>query len=612
MDQSELKLSKRSSSSSSSSSDTVSTTHSRRFMKQWMNYTHLWAQEGLDFLPEATFIQFVVYIFWSLVLGVLIALLVAALRYLVHETEALFYYAGAEIAFLTGGPAYTPINTLIGNVSVGLFTGVVTHRFFKELVGSGVVASNIAMALGTQIPLYVLLLRFFLTLVFLSGNTPVGMEGPVLHMSAALGSAVFTLGTAPFLPKILRLPANASSTLMVIGFSGGLSAAFNTPLAGVIFGIEETMNHRNLGMSTGIMALTSLSAAIVTRLIGELDGSENSVWHFHISKYLTHDLEDTDLHWSYLAAIPIGILSGLAASLFVKGILVTRSLFYKAKWLPPQYRLTVVGVFTGVGAIIVFWLLRIQACHATYTGFFSTSHGIGNQVVDSWFESAVHYAKPRLDKFEHLELKACGHEFVPQDLLTNAQALANRNLAEGSRKVLRNWAVWEPLVLGIGKFLGALLVTAAGGSGGIFSPALFIGGSVGYTFELIIDAIFPHKDTLTNILFPLCIIFGMAGFFAGLLRLPLTSVAVVYEMTSLGSLQAHYIIPIMGAAFIAFLVSGRIDSESLYDRMMRQDGLDPHEIFALRFVKRHCAHDVESQEEPDSPEDQDAPKVASA
>lgn len=131
----------------------------------------------------------------------------------------------------------------------------------------------------------------------------VGREGPIIQIGASFGS---TLG------QVLGMPPRQTVTLIAAGAAGGIAATFNAPLGGLIFGIElllVSINARNILPVT----ITTVTASYMGRV---LLGVEPSFYFSALTKL--------DLHlsspWNLLFYIPFGIIMGLVATLFVRGI----------------------------------------------------------------------------------------------------------------------------------------------------------------------------------------------------------------------------------------------------------------------------------------------------
>lgn len=106
---------------------------------------------------------------------------------------------------------------------------------------------------------------------------------------------------------------------------------------------------------------------------------------------------------------------------------------------------------------------------------------------------------------------------------------------------------------------------ASGGCGGIFAPALFIGGMLGGGVGYI-DAIVFHHSMDSVGAFALV---GMGAVFAGIIRAPMTSVLIIFEMTGSYGL----ILPLMIANMSAYALARHLRHLPIYEALLVQDGI---------------------------------------
>ena len=175
----------------------------------------------------------------------------------------------------------------------------------------------------------VLMYKFVGGLICLCAGLSVGREGPSVQMGACIGEGV---------SKNLKNLDNEEKYLITSGASAGLSAAFNAPLSGVMFALEEA--HKNFSplVLTSAM-IASISADFVSKqffgLIPSLDFRK---------------VESLPLK-NYWTLIILGIIIGISGVIFNKGILKTQSLFKKSK-LSIEIKCIIPFVITGVVALI--------------------------------------------------------------------------------------------------------------------------------------------------------------------------------------------------------------------------------------------------------------------
>ncbi len=132
---------------------------------------------------------------------------------------------------------------------------------------------------------------------------------------------------------------------------------------------------------------------------------------------------------------------------------------------------------------------------------------------------------------------------------------------------LRNQYTWEILaVLGFTKILTTSLSFVSGTPGGMFAPTLFIGAMIGGAIGGLEHHFFPQVSASVG---PFALV-GMGTFFAGFLRVPITSVFMVIETTGNYSI----VLPVMISNTIAYLISRKYQDAALFDILARQDGLE--------------------------------------
>jgi len=135
--------------------------------------------------------------------------------------------------------------------------------------------------------------------------------------------------------------------------------------------------------------------------------------------------------------------------------------------------------------------------------------------------------------------------------------------------------IWQVLIaLTFLKLLATTVSFSSGTPGGMFAPTLFIGAMLGGAVGAFEQHFFPH---LTGTVGAYSLV-GMGVLFAGFLRVPLTSVFMVLEISGNYSI----IIPVILANTIAFLISRSLQPVGIFEVFTRQDGLDLPSMEELR------------------------------
>lgn len=141
-----------------------------------------------------------------------------------------------------------------------------------------------------------------------------GREGPSIQLGAAAGKGVARVqGKSPVEEQLM----------ITSGSSAGLSAAFNAPLAGVIFALEEL--HKSF---SPLILLSAMTASLVADMLSKNVFGLGPVFSFGVPKALPLGL------YGYLLAL--GVLCGVVGALFCRLILGMQDLYGKMS-LPPRY-----------------------------------------------------------------------------------------------------------------------------------------------------------------------------------------------------------------------------------------------------------------------------------
>jgi CIC family chloride channel protein len=148
--------------------------------------------------------------------------------------------------------------------------------------------------------------------------------------------------------------------------------------------------------------------------------------------------------------------------------------------------------------------------------------------------------------------------------------------------------VFEPAVAGVGyeyvdqalngemlfttmAMLGALKIVAtitsyvSGNAGGIFAPTLFIGAMTGGAVGAIVNMYAPFPTASVGAY----ALVGMGALFAGVIRAPMTSVFMIFELTQ----DYEILVPLMVANMLSLLLSRRLQREPIYTALLQQDGI---------------------------------------
>jgi len=402
----------------------------------------------------------------TFVIGALAGLAVVAFILLTERLGARIYPPGVSVW-----------RRLIGPMAGALTMGYVLARFFPDARGNGVVQTKSALySPDGRITMHSIIGKFFCTSVTLASGIPLGPEGP----SVAVGA-----GIASVLGRVLGLKAEKVRTLIPVGAAAAIAAAFNTPVAAVIFSLEEIVGDLHAPV-LGSVVLASATAWMVLRLLR----GDNPL--FHVPQYqLVHPVE-----FAFYAVL--GILGGIASGAFIRLLLWTRAQFKKlpasTRWIQPLAG----GALVGVVALFVPQVL-----------------GVGYVYINALLNG-------------HMAIKIAA-------------------------------------ILVVLKLITSATSSGTGNAGGIFAPTLFIGAMLVGTIGGVAHHFWPQLTASPGAY----ALVGMGAAFAGIIRTPMTSVVLVFEVTR----DYTIIVPLMIANLVSYFVSRKIQSGTLYEKLAHQDGI---------------------------------------
>ncbi|MFQ5913268.1 MAG: chloride channel protein [Nitrospinota bacterium] len=121
------------------------------------------------------------------------------------------------------------------------------------------------------------------------------------------------------------------------------------------------------------------------------------------------------------------------------------------------------------------------------------------------------------------------------------------------------------IVLGVLKLFGTIVSYASGTAGGIFAPSLFMGAMVGGSLGWVVHTLFPSLSAG----YGAYALVGMGAVFAGVIRTPMTSVIIIFEMTQ----DYNIILPLMVANLVSLGIARWLERPGTYESLSMQDGV---------------------------------------
>lgn len=345
-----------------------------------------------------------------------------------------------------------------------------TRRFFPGSEGSGIpqVLASLEMShekeRSSLITLRIAFGKVFLCILGLLSGASIGREGPTVHVGAAI---MFSLR------RFVRFRVYDMERILILAGGGaGISAAFNTPLAGIVFAIEELS--RSFELRTRGLLLTAIMAASITAI--------------YFTGDYTYFGSSSAVIKTYDAIIPVlmcGITGGVLGGSF------SLMLIHGSRLIAPfrNNRPFVIAALCGLSIAII--------------GYYS-----GHMTYGSGYEEA--------------------HSLLMGEGEINTQ-------------------------YGYLKLIATVVSYLSGIPGGIFAPSLATGAGLGSHIAQFLGD-YPYGPV---------ILFGMVGYFAGVVQAPITSFVIVMEMTN----EHELILPIMLTTFIATAISKSICTTPIYSSL---------------------------------------------
>jgi CIC family chloride channel protein len=402
----------------------------------------------------------------TLVIGAVVSLVIVAFILVTENLGARLYPAG-------GAWWRRAVVPTVG----ALVSGILLFRYFRDARGSGIPQTKAALFLRDGfIPFRTVVGKFTCASLSLASGIALGREGPAVQVGAGIASS---------LGRRLGLGPTRVRTLVPVGASAALAAAFNTPIAAVLFSLEEVVGDLHAPVLGSIVLSSATSWMVLHLLLGDEP-------LFHVPAYqLVHPLE-------FLVYSVLGLIGGLVSVAFVKLLLGIRRRFLampaRTVWFQPAAG----GAFVGVMGVFVPAVLGVGYSHV-------------------------------------------------------GEAL-NGTLAIGTMAVL----------LGL-KLVATAACYGSGNAGGIFGPSLFLGammgGAVGGTAHWLLPDYTGGIGAYALV--------GMGAAFAGIIRVPMTSVIMIFEITR----DYTIIVPLMIANLVSYFVSSRLQPVPIYEALQLQEGI---------------------------------------
>ena len=228
------------------------------------------------------------------------------------------------------------VGTLAIICGAALFTGFLLNRLCPEAAGSGIPQLKLAFWKDFgHTPPHIVLVKFVAGVVGIGAGLSLGREGPSVQIGGNLGSTV---------AGVMGVSKQGKRAAVAAGAAAALAAAFNAPLAGVAFVLEEILEDLNSRFLGPVLVAAVIGAFTVHAMIGsqpafQLPRIDEPTWR------------------AYLLMPLVAVLAALIGVGFQHGTLALRARLRKVVLLP--------GTIRPVLGAIVTWILGMAAFAAT-------------------------------------------------------------------------------------------------------------------------------------------------------------------------------------------------------------------------------------------------------
>jgi chloride channel protein, CIC family len=345
------------------------------------------------------------------------------------------------------------------------------RQFAPQASGSGI--PQVEAVLHGEVPPapYALVaVKFVGGILAIGAGLALGREGPSVQMGA---------GVATFVGRLFRRGLADSRVLIAAGAGAGLATAFNAPMAGAVFVLEELVQRYEPRIAIAALGASVTAIVAARQILGN-----------------THDFHVVALTYPSLSVqvlfLGLGAVMGLLAVGYNVTLLGALALTDRLKRIPVELRAGAIGA--AVGGLAWF--------HSTLVG---------------------------------------GGDVITQQILEGSAVVAAVPLAFAVR-----------FVLGAASY-------AAMTPGGLFAPLLALGAQAGLLVGVACQIALPGYGIQPEGF----ALVGMAAFFAGIVRSPITGIILVTEMSG----NVTLLLPMVAACFAAMLVPALLRNMPIYEAL---------------------------------------------
>ncbi|MCP4599708.1 MAG: CBS domain-containing protein [Proteobacteria bacterium] len=250
-------------------------------------------------------------------------------REMIELFRSLAFPGGALLEELAKTPWYMKV---IPPAAGGLIVGPLVYFWAREAKGHGIPeVMNAVSNHGGRIRRRVMAVKILASAITIGTGGSVGREGPIGQIGAGLGSS---------LGQMLGFEGNRLVILLGCGAAAGMAATFNAPIGGVILAVEVIIGSASVSVFSPLV-VSSVMGTIVSRM---WFGDEPAF--INVPAYSLVSVVELPLY------IGLGVLAGLVALVFTRGICLIEDLWEKVP-IPEWFTPVVGGAM--IGGIAIFF-----------------------------------------------------------------------------------------------------------------------------------------------------------------------------------------------------------------------------------------------------------------
>lgn len=403
----------------------------------------------------------------ALIAGAATGVVGAAFRLSLEAADRL---RGLVIARAEAAPVPGFVIVVAACAAASLVAAWLVRRFSPNAAGSGIPHVEAVLRFGLPPAPYALApVKFVGGVLAIGAGLALGREGPTVQMGASL---------AQLIGRTFGLSWRDCRALLAAGAGAGLATAFNAPLAGAVFVLEELVQAFDPRVAVAALAASATAISVVRAALGDRPD-------FLVPALPNVPIAAHPLFWV------LGAAAGLAAVAYNRALIGAIAALGRVP-LPVEARAALIGA--GVGALGFAWPAVIG-----------------------------------------------GGDLITAGVLAGGLSLT---------------LVAVMFVVRFG--LGAISYAAAT-PGGLFAPLLVLGAQLGFLYGAVCHLAFPALDVPATSF----ALVGMAAFFTGVVRAPLTGMVLVSEMTG----NVTLLQPTLGACAMAMLTPALLANAPIYDTL---------------------------------------------